>query len=137
MRIDSLGRTIAGPSAARSAVRGAGAFTLAEASETETTRQAAPVRQAHSLDSLLALQAFQEDEPRERRRRALARGRGLLDVLDGLKLALMEGRDDPAALRALAAQLGAARADTGEAGLDETLAAIDLRAQVELAKRGA
>ncbi|MDR4308696.1 flagellar assembly protein FliX [Chelatococcus sambhunathii] len=137
MRIDSLGRTIAGPSAARSAMRGAGAFTLAESSETETTRQAAPVRQAHSLGSLLALQAFQEDEPRERRRRALSRGRGLLDVLDGLKLALIEGRDDPAALRALAAQLGATRADTGEAGLDEALAAIDLRAQVELAKRGA
>ena len=135
MRIDSLGSTVGSPAMARSGVR-SGGFALAEAQDQGSARQAAPLRPAPSLDALMALQAFEEDLPRERRRRQIARGRGLLDVLDGLKLALIEGRDDPAALRALSARLREQRAATGDDGLDDALAAIELRAQVELAKRG-
>src|SRR5580700_4125905 len=63
------------------------------------------------IDALLALQGF--DDPLERRRRAVKRGR--------------------AALKAVAAEL----ADrTGEPDLDTVLAEIELRVGVELAKIG-
>lgn len=136
MRIDNLGRTISGPASARpGAARSA--FSLADAPDSAKTKQSAPVLSSPSLDALMALQAYQEEGPRERRRREIARGRGMLDVLDGLKIALVEGRDDPAALRALIAQVSEKRSETGESGLDDVLSAIELRAQVELAKRGA
>ncbi|WP_020181365.1 flagellar assembly protein FliX [Methylopila sp. M107] len=136
MRIDSLGRPVGGPLAARPGhVRGA--FSLGATPDQAPAKQAAPLRAAPSLDALMALQAYEEEGPRERRRREMARGRGLLDILDGMKIALVEGRDDPAAIRALLAQIGETRSKTGESGLDEVLSAIELRAHVELAKRGA
>lgn len=135
MRIDSLGRTQGGASAPRSAA--ARGFSLAETIDAGPARQTAPLRAAPSLDALIALQAVQPESPREKRRRELARGRGLLDALDGMKLALIDGRDDPAALATLVKTLAERRGATGDAGLDDALSAVELRAQVELAKRGA
>lgn len=135
MRIDGLGRAIGGASTARpGGVRGG--FQLLETSDAPASRRATPLRAAPSLDALIALQAVVEETPRERRRRALARGRGMLNALDGMKLALIDGRDDPAALTSLAARIGETRGLTDEPGLDEALSAIELRAKVELAKRG-
>ncbi|MFD1331909.1 flagellar assembly protein FliX, partial [Methylopila musalis] len=62
------------------------------------------------------------------------RGRGLLDALEALKADMLHGRAGSASLEALRALLAEAGETTGDAGLDDTLAAIDLRAQVELAK---
>ncbi|MFJ5487461.1 flagellar assembly protein FliX, partial [Hansschlegelia beijingensis] len=83
----------------------------------------------------LALQA-EEETPRERRRRAVRRGRGLLDALDGLRLALVEGRADAQLLAGMAQNLAGRCGQTGDAALDDTLSAIEVRVQVELAKRG-
>ena len=133
MRIDSLGRTVSGGAAARSA--SSGGFSLSDPTAGSAPRSTGSVRSAPSLDALIALQALQED-PRERRRREVARGRGLLDALDGLKLALIDGSANPEALSTMARGLQQRRDATGDAGLDDALAAIDLRARVELAKRG-
>lgn len=135
MRVDGLGRTIAGAGPSRPGAA-AGAFRLSESVEAGAPRSAAPLRAAPGLDALIALQAVQPESAREKRRREIKRGRGLLDALDGMKLALIEGREDAGALRHLVESLAERRAGTGDAGLDDALSAIELRAQVELAKRG-
>ncbi|MFC7051877.1 flagellar assembly protein FliX [Hansschlegelia quercus] len=134
MRIDGPGRTVSTPAAAASRGGSSGGFTLSEAPSSEAPRAATAMRSAPSLDALMALQAMPED-PRERRRREVKRGRGLLDALDGLRLAMLDGAHSPEALAALARNT-AERQPTGDAGLDDLLSAIDLRARVELAKRG-
>ncbi|MBB3973518.1 flagellar assembly protein FliX [Hansschlegelia beijingensis] len=133
MRIDGLGRAFSGGGAARQAA--SGAFRLSDPVATETARQAPPTLSAQGLGALLALQA-EEETPRERRRRAVRRGRGLLDALDGLRLALVEGRADAQLLAGMAQNLAGRCGQTGDAALDDTLSAIEVRAQVELAKRG-
>lgn len=135
MRIDGLGRAVPGGAAAMARGAPAGAFSLSEPPAGEPARRALPLRPAPALDALIALQAM-PDAPREKKRRQIARSRGLLDALDGLKLALINGDVDSAALSALAAGLRERGETTGEDGLDDVLSAIELRAQVELAKRG-
>lgn len=134
MRIEGPGRTTPKPSSGVSRSGSSGGFSLSGAAAPEAPRAATSLRSAPSLDALMALQAFPED-PRERKRREIKRGRGLLDALDGLKLAMLDGAQPPQALEALARTM-AEREPTGDEGLDEVLAAIDLRARVELAKRG-
>jgi hypothetical protein len=65
----------------------------------------------------------------------MAQGRRLLDTLDELKLALLQDGGEPNVLAGLAQRINEKREPTGDAGLDETLDAIELRARVELAKR--
>jgi hypothetical protein len=121
----------ASPTAKRSA---SGTFSL----DTETTaRAAAPAtgpRLIGGIDALIALQGF--EEPGERRRRAVKRGRTALDALDALKLALLSGTLDTAALARLKSAAGDLAERTGEPELDMVLAEIELRTQVELAKIG-
>ncbi|MGW8175771.1 MAG: flagellar assembly protein FliX [Stenotrophomonas sp.] len=71
---------------------------------------------------------------RRSRRRAIRRGSGLLDRLDELKLALLNGDADEGALDRLARSLREERADDDDQDLNALLDQIDLRASVELAK---
>ncbi|WP_271206108.1 flagellar assembly protein FliX [Methylopila capsulata] len=134
MRVDGLGRATASPMSGQRTPAAGGAFRLPDAQGGEAARGAAPLRAAPSLDALIALQEMIET-PTERRRKAVKRGRGLLDSLDALKLALLDGRVDDRALATMSARLDGGRERTGDPGLDDTLAAIDLRVRVELAKR--
>jgi hypothetical protein len=86
------------------------------------------------IDALLALQGF--DDPLERRRRAVKRGRTALDALDALKLGLLTGSIETGALAALKAVAAELADRTGEPDLDTVLAEIELRVGVELAKIG-
>jgi hypothetical protein len=86
------------------------------------------------IDALLALQGF--DDPLERRRRAVKRGRTALDALDALKLSLLTGSIETGALAALKAVAAELADRTGEPDLDTVLAEIELRVGVELAKIG-
>jgi hypothetical protein len=86
------------------------------------------------LDALIALQAIDGDQPR-RRRKAVRRGHDLLDVLEEIKIGLLSGGISGAALDRVAALLGSLE-PSGEAGLDDLMADIALRAEVELAKLG-
>lgn len=74
----------------------------------------------------------------ERRRRSIRRGRGLLDRLDELKMAMLGGDDDENALDRLTRSLREDRpedsAEDETGGLSGLLDQIDLRAAVELAK---
>jgi hypothetical protein len=84
------------------------------------------------MDGLLAIQAAGDQI--ERRRRAMRRGHGILDSIDRLKIDLLSGRVDAASLSLLRQQLKQQRDDADDAGLDDLLAHVDLRAEVELAK---
>lgn len=85
--------------------------------------------------SLLALQAIPPQDPRERRRKAVRRGFDLLDVLEGVKLDLLGGGVPVERLERLVDLLGR-HEPSGDPGLDDLVADIELRARVELAKRG-
>lgn len=107
----------------------------AEARKTEAaaaTRAGAPVA---GLETLMALQGVDRRDPREQRRRAFQRGAGALDLLDEVKLAVLSGDGGEAALLKLRALTAQAKETSGDDRLDGVLEEIDLRAQVELAKR--
>jgi hypothetical protein len=103
--------------------------TLEEAPRATGAQAAAP---AGALAGLLAVQATGDQI--ERRRRAMRRGRNLLDTLDALKIALLSGRVPAARLATLRAQLRQQAAFDDDPGLADLLAQIELRAEVELAK---
>jgi hypothetical protein len=111
---------------------GGGTFQVASEAETRPAAGTPTLRAVGGIDALLVLQAV--DDPAERRRRAVRRGRSALDVLDELKVGLLGGAIEPAALRRLRTSASGLAETTGDSGLDGVLAAIELRAEVELAK---
>jgi Class II flagellar assembly regulator len=86
------------------------------------------------VKKLLALQGVEED-PAERRRRSVQRGRGALDVLDELK-GLLAGNLGPATVSRLRDAAANLKPSSGDPGLDAVLSEIELRVEVELAKAG-
>jgi hypothetical protein len=96
-------------------------------------RGAAAATPLASLDAVLALQAL--PGPTERRRRAVRRGTALLDALDELRLALLEGVAEATALARLEGLAGAAETDADEPALRRLMREIEIRAAVEIAKR--
>jgi hypothetical protein len=111
-------------------------FSLPEdtASTAESRATLAPKATAN-IDALLAMQGIEED-PAERRRRSVARGKGALDVLDDLKLGLLSGNLDSSTVARLRDAAANLKASSGDPGLDALLSEIELRVEVELAKAG-
>jgi hypothetical protein len=101
-----------------------------------TASQPAPVAAvsgatpAPGIEAILALQGGAGPDARGRQAR---RGRRLLDALERLAGALLDGLA-PASLKAELESLQAQAQPTGEPGLDALLREIDTRAAVELAK---
>lgn len=135
MRIDP--KTNASPIAAAAARRrtSGGSFDVADTSAARPSSATTGAAPAGSLDALLALQ--EESGDGERRRKTARRGHDLLDALDRLRAALLGGRVPISDLKAIAARLAERRDFSGDPRLDEVVAHIELRAQVELAKLGA
>jgi hypothetical protein len=77
------------------------------------------------------------EDPTERRKQAVKRGRLALDALDELKIELLGGNLAPATLSRLKSVAGFLREGSGETGLDGVLGEIELRVEVEIAKIGA
>lgn len=111
-----------------------GTFSLDSGNTTRPASATSGMRVIGGIDALLALQGV--DEPGERRKKAVRRGRTALDALDALKLGLLSGTLDTAALARLKSVTGGLAEPTGDAGLDTVLAEIELRVEVELAKIG-
>jgi hypothetical protein len=84
------------------------------------------------VDALLALQDV--GGPLERKRRAVGRASRILDVLDEVKLALLDGNLNSAQLDRLRRALRDERAATDDPKLEGLLDEIELRAAVEIAK---
>ncbi len=121
--------------ASRGAGPAAGGFSVAGpdgAPEAAASARLASTFAVGSIDALLALQEV--GGPTERRRKAVRRAGVILDVLDELKIAVLDGGVAPAALGRLIEAVRQERARTGEAGLEEVLDEIETRAAVEMAK---
>jgi hypothetical protein len=73
---------------------------------------------------------------RERKKRAVTRGRNSLDVLDQLKLGFLYCTVDQGMLVRLKVATDGLNEGSGDAGLDAVLGEIDLRVAVELAQAG-
>jgi Class II flagellar assembly regulator len=86
-----------------------------------------------ALSTVLAVQEVQDGAGEHRR--ALARGRSLLDELDRIRVGLLKGAVPEGSIRRLAGLLEASPPVLSEAGLQAVLDEIELRAAVELAKR--
>jgi hypothetical protein len=131
MRVEGPNRVGQGAYGARRVSSGSG-FSLPDM-ETATPLQKAPVvAGATGLDALLALQSV--DMTIERRKKATQRGRTILDLLDTVKLGVLDGTLSPAMLDSLSAAVGSARDATDDPTLEGILNEIELRAEVELAK---
>jgi hypothetical protein len=111
-----------------------GTFSVSEQEATSKTPTASPLRSVSSLDVLMALQGV--EDPIERKKRAVAKGRNVLDVLDSLKVGLIDGSVDGATLSRLKVAAEGLSDGSGDSGLDTVLDEINLRVAVELAKAG-
>jgi hypothetical protein len=89
----------------------------------------------NSVDALLTLQGAGDFT--EARKQATDRAFSLLDVLDDLKIALLEGRLPRQTLVRLMETLKSQRDQTGDPRLEAALDEVELRAAVELAKHDA
>jgi hypothetical protein len=76
------------------------------------------------------------EDPTERRKRSVQRGRGALDVLDDLKIGLLSGNLNASTVSRLRDAAANLKSSSGDPGLDAVLSEIELRVEVELAKAG-
>lgn len=135
---------VSGPSSSSSSgpLRRAGARSGASFSAPEAVGEAREAVGATGLSgaagvgSVAALLALQGVEP-DAAGRAAKRAGGLLDALEGLKLAMLEGRGLQGRLADLATRAKEARSATGDPRLEAILEEVELRAAVELAKHEA
>ena len=97
-----------------------------------SSQPAAALRTIGGIDALIALQG--QDDPAERRQRAVKRGRIALDALDDLKLQVLGGTLGPSTLQRLKSATADLRDSSGDDRLDSVLAEIELRLEVEIAK---
>ena len=107
---------------------------LPDATTTPESRPASAPRAAGNIDALMALQGV--EDPVERRKRSVARGKGALDVLDALKIGLLSGNFNASTVSRLRDAAASLKSSSGDPGLDTVLAEIELRVEVELAKAG-
>lgn len=135
MRIDPKFSTLPLPTATGQRSVTGQPFSLSAKGGAADAKRAGSAAPLVTMDAILAMQGQQDDRP-ERRRRSLKRGHDLLDGLDRLKAGLLGGRLQPTDLQNLVSQLAAQRQASGDSSLDEVVAHIELRAQVELAKLG-
>ena len=135
MRIYGPNGTTLGTPAASTRRTSSGTFVLPDTASAQETRATAAPKAAANIDGLLALQGIEED-PIERRKRSVQRGRGALDVLDELKLGLLSGSLDASTVSRLRDAAANLKSSSGDPGLDAVLSEIELRVEVELAKAG-
>ncbi|NLH82400.1 MAG: hypothetical protein GX458_16360 [Phyllobacteriaceae bacterium] len=137
IRIDGPGRTggLQGPTPGRRAEGTGATFSLPETNQPSRAAVAPGPLGVGDVASLLALQAVEAPDPRERRRRTVKRGHDLLDVLEAVKLDLLGGGVPVERLERLVGLLGR-HEPSGDERLDALVADIELRARVELAKYG-
>jgi hypothetical protein len=112
-----------------------GGFKLPDVGETESAAPSTGVNRTAGVmgvDALLALQDV--GGPLERKRRAVRRASRILDVLDEVKLALLDGDLSLSQLERLRRAIRDERGLTDDPKLEELLDEIELRAAVEMAK---
>jgi hypothetical protein len=134
MKVQSGSGTTAATATSRSQGQAAAGFEPMTG-ETASVARAGPTGSlgaVHSLDALLALQ--EAPGPTERRRRAVKRAGKLLDILDSMKISMLEGGSPGDMLAQLKGAVDESRSETDDPRLEGVLDEIETRAAVELAK---
>ena len=117
MRISGPNGTTLGSQSSSVRRTSSGGFELPDtASATETRATLAPKATA-GIDALLAMQGIEED-PVERRKRSVQRGKRALDVLDDLKIGLLAGNFDTSTVSRLREAAANLKSSSGDPGLD-------------------
>jgi hypothetical protein len=135
MKVGSSDRVSGASLGKGGAAKAAGGFSVSQASSAAPAASVAPtagLTGVSSIDALLALQSV--GSPLERKRKAVKRASEILDVLDEVKIALLDGAADPKALTRLMEAIREERGDTEDPKLESVLNEIELRAAVEMAK---
>jgi hypothetical protein len=133
MRIQGPTGTAAASAPSTPTRRGSsGTFSVSEHTGSVAAKGPSSLRTIGGSDALIALQGV--EDPLERRRHAVKRGRLALDALDELKIGLLGGTLTPATLNKLRSAAAYLKDGSGEAGLDGVLDEIELRVEVEIAK---
>lgn len=121
--------------------RGRGATTSASefapifSEDAKASSQASGAAQLSGVDALLALQGV--PGPLGERAKAARRGRDILDLLDEVRIGMLEGAVSKGTLNRLLTLVEVKREEFTDPGLTGVLDEIDLRARVELAKLSA
>lgn len=126
--------SVSGAKAAKPSA-GQGGFSVpsaAAAAAAGSVSRAGPVAGVGGIEALLALQDV--GGPLERRKRAVGRAGRILDVLDDIKLALIDGELSAASLDRLVRAVREERQNTDDGRLEGVLDDIETRAAVEIAK---
>jgi hypothetical protein len=136
MKISRTGTTSSVSSSKRksSSRSGGDAFSVEETAQASVAVATTSASSIQSVDAILALQSVGDFS--EARKRATYRAHSLLDVLDELKIALLEGGLPQAKLKVLMNLLKIQRDDTDDPDLEAILNEVEVRAAVELAKFG-
>ena len=135
MRIYGPNGTTLGSPAANIRRTSSSGFSLPDdAASTAETRAAVAPKASANIDALLAMQGI--EDPVEKRKRSVQRGKGALDVLDDLKIGLLSGNFDASTVSRLRDAAANLKTSSGDPGLDAVLSEIELRVEVELAKAG-
>lgn len=113
---------------------GGGTFTVSDEEAPRGSASASSLRAISTVDALIALQGV--EDPTERKKRAVTKGRNALDMLDSLKLSVLDGSLNQSTLARLKVAAEGLTEGSGDSGLDTVLEEIDLRVAVELAKAG-
>jgi hypothetical protein len=135
LRIENTIRTgTVGSRGATGRSGGSGAeFHVNEGATASGVGSASRATPTQDIGSLLALQSV--EDPLLKKRKLVRRGNQLLDTLEAIKTDLLGGQVGEGRLNQLMALISQAR-DSGGPGIDALLDDIELRARVELAKRG-
>jgi hypothetical protein len=133
VRIDTIRTGAIGSRGASGRTSSGVAFHVNDGSQTQRATPLSQAAPAQDIGALLALQSV--EDPLLKKKKLVRRGQQMLDTLESLKADLLVGSVGTERLTQLMAQIGEARERT-EPGLDGVLDDIELRARVELAKRG-
>ncbi len=106
---------------------------LEESMKTQTTPLEASGNIA-ATDALLAAQMVEGDEKKEQKKKQLERGEGLLSRLEEIRDALLQGTISKERLAEIARFVRERQIKGEDERLNEVLAEIELRVEVELAK---
>jgi len=123
---------VARPLRGRGATTSASGFAPIYSEEAKASAQASGAASLSSVDALLALQGI--PGPTSERGKAARRGRDILDLLDEVRIGMLEGAVSQNTLNRLVKLVEVNREEFTDPGLSDILDEIDLRARVELAK---
>lgn len=106
----------------------------AGASDTSQAAGASASQSLASLDVLLAVQGAEDPTQKSARKKMKQRGHKLLDILENMRMALLNGNITVGHMISLADTIATHRENITDPELMGILDEIDLRAQIEMAK---